>query len=70
MKTLMAALIAGLFGLTSVYAVASPVTGKVSLSQSDEKKGDEEKKQDYKSEQKATADGDEREQSSDEKKSD
>jgi len=71
MKTLIAALIAGLFGLTSVYAVASPVTGKVSLSQSDEKKGDEEKKQDYKQDQqKATADGDERENSSDEKKSD
>jgi len=69
MKTLLAALIAGLFGLTSMYAVASPITGKASLSQSDEKKTDEEKKQDYKSEQKATADGDERD-NSDEKKSD
>ena len=30
MKTLLAALIAGLFGLTSMYAVASPITGKAS----------------------------------------
>jgi len=33
MKTLIAALIAGLFGLTSMYAVASPLTGKATLSQ-------------------------------------
>lgn len=68
MKTLIAALIAGLFGLTSMYAVASPLTGKATLSQSDEKKSDEEKKQDYKQEQKAN--DDEKKEGSDEKKSD
>jgi len=67
MKTLMTALIAALFGLTTTYAVASPVSGIVAVYQSDEKKSDDAEK---KEEQKAsTADGDERE-ASEEKKSD
>lgn len=66
MKTLLTALVAALFGLTTTYAVASPVSGIVAVYQSDEKKSDDAEK---KEEQKATADGDERE-NTEEKKSD
>jgi hypothetical protein len=67
MKTLLTALFAALFGLTTTYAVASPVSGIVAVYQSDdEKKTDEEKKEEQKA---STADGDERE-NTEEKKSD
>jgi hypothetical protein len=70
MKTLMSTLIAALFGLSTAYAVASPITGTTRLSDDEKKTEETEKKQDYKQDQlKATADGDERE-NSDEKKSD
>jgi hemolysin activation/secretion protein len=70
MKTLMSTLIAALFGLSTAYAVASPITGTTRLSDDEKKTEETEKKQDYKQEQlKATSDGDERE-NTDEKKSD
>jgi hemolysin activation/secretion protein len=68
MKTLLSTLIAALFGLSTAYAVASPITGTTRLSDDEKKTEETEKKQDYKQTQKAT--DDEKKEGSDEKKSD
>jgi len=68
MKTLMSTLIAALFGLSTAYAVASPITGTTRVSDDEKKTEETEKKQDYKQTQKAS--DDEKKEGSDEKKSD
>ena len=67
MKTLMSTLIAALFGLSTAYAVASPITGTTRVSDDEKKTEETEKKQDFKQTQ-AASDEEKKEEGKEEKK--